>query len=346
MKIVIFGAGAIGSYFGASLILAGHEVHFLERAASAESLVKSGISLYRKGMVEKVSGLQVHTTFSGIKDAGPFDFGILAVKSYDTRKFLESIRGESAAIPPILCLQNGVENESLIAETFGAERVIAGSVTTAIGREGPGVITVEKLRGVGIAGASPLVPRIVETFHQAGLKARRYETIPNMKWSKLLTNLPANASAAILNMMPVEIFEDSKLFKLEMEQLQETINVMNALGYSVEDLPGTPVKLLALGCKFSGWAGQALFGGILARGRGNKKPSFLIEMQSGSRNSEVEFLNGVVARKGKEIGIPTPVNTSYTRVLTEIVAGKREWKLLDHKPETLIELVEREREVE
>ncbi len=327
MKIVVFGAGAVGSYFGASLILAGNEIHFLERPQAAESLVKSGISLYRKGMVQKVSGLNVHTSFSSVKEAGQFDFGILAVKSYDTRNFLDSIRSESASIPPILCLQNGVENEALIADMIGAGQVIAGSVTTAIGREGPGVIIVEKLRGVGIAGSSPLVPRIVESFNHAGLRARRYKSIPNMKWSKLLTNLPANASAAILNMMPTEIFGDANLFKLEMEQLRETIKVMKALGYSVEDLPGTPVKLLALGSGFSGQMGKALFGGILARGRGNKKPSFLIEMQTGSRKSEVEFLNGVVARKGKETGIPTPVNTTYARVLTEIIEGKREWKL-------------------
>ena len=211
MRIVIFGAGAIGSYFGASLILAGNDVSFYERPGAAETLAIKGISLYRKGMVQKVSGLDVHTSIPSLKKEIPFDFGILAVKSYDTHKFLGSIRKYASFLPPILCLQNGVENESQLVEVFGEGRVIAGSVTTAIGREGPGVISVEKLRGVGIAGASPLVPAIVRAFNAAKLKARRYSSIPNMKWSKLLTNLPANASAAILNMTPAEIFEDQRL---------------------------------------------------------------------------------------------------------------------------------------
>ena len=343
MRIVIFGAGAIGSYFGASLILAGNDVSFYERPGAAETLAIKGISLYRKGMVQKVSGLDVHTSIPSLKKEIPFDFGILAVKSYDTHKFLGSIRKYASFLPPILCLQNGVENESQLVEVFGEDRVIAGSVTTAIGREGPGVISVEKLRGVGIAGASPLVPAIVRAFNAAKLKARRYSSIPNMKWSKLLTNLPANASAAILNMTPAEIFEDQRLFGLEMEQLRETQDVMRVLGFNVENLPGTPVKLLTLGSRISANIGQPLFSRILAKGRGNKKPSFLIEIQSGSRNSEVEFLNGVVARFGKEHGIHTPVNSTFTRVLKQILTGEVTWNDFDHKPDALINLVDLER---
>lgn len=343
MRIVIFGAGAIGSYFGASLILAGNDVSFYERPGAAETLAIKGISLYQKGMVQKVSGLNVHTSIPSLKKEIAFDFGILAVKSYDTQKFLMSISKYASYLPPILCLQNGVENESRLVEVFGEDRVIAGSVTTAIGREGPGVISIEKLRGVGIAGASPLVPAIVRAFNAAKLKARRYTSIPNMKWSKLLTNLPGNASAAILNMTPAEIFEDQRLFGLEMEQLRETQDVMRALGYHVENLPGTPVKLLTLGSKISASIGQPLFSRILAKGRGNKKPSFLIEIQSGSQSSEVEFLNGAVARFGKEHGIHTPVNTTFTRVLKQILSGEKAWNEFDHKPDTLINLVNLER---
>ena len=96
MKIVIFGAGAIGSYFGASLILSGNEVVFLERESTADSLLKTGISLYRKEIVQKVSGLRVCTSISSALKEGPFDFGILAVKSYDTLTFLHSIQRRQA----------------------------------------------------------------------------------------------------------------------------------------------------------------------------------------------------------------------------------------------------------
>ena len=58
-----------------------------------------------------------------------------------------------------------------------------------------------------------------------------------MKWSKLLTNLVANASSAILAMTPDEIFSDPQLFKVEARQLKEALVVMGALGVPAVDLP-------------------------------------------------------------------------------------------------------------
>ena len=340
MKIIIFGAGAIGTYVGASLILASQEVHFLERQPSAGILGKQGITMRKKSMVQKVSGLNIHSSLNSIGNLSEFDLGILAVKSYDTKDFINSMSGFLKELPAILSLQNGVENENWLAETLGWEKVIGGSVTTAIGRSAPGEITVEKLRGIGIAGSSPLVPQIVAVFNRAGLKARRYSNVPGMKWSKMLTNLPANASAAILNMLPAEVFADRDLFEMEMLQLREALSVMKAKGYPVTNLPGTPVRLLAAGCRFPGWAGQPLIGGFLSRGRGDKKPSFLLEIQNDTGKTEVGYLNGAVERFGKEMGIPTPVNTGLNNILQQMAEGRVDRQEFDHKPSRLLDLID------
>jgi len=343
MKIIIFGAGAIGSYFGASLILGGNEVVFLDREPAASTLRKSGITIRKQGGVRKVSGLTVLSSYKDLNKMDFFDLAILAVKSYDTKSFLENIRNYTQKIPLILSLQNGVENEVLLAEVFGWKRVIAGSVTTAIGREGPGDVVIEKLRGVGISGESALVPKIVDSFSAAGLVAKHYALREDMKWSKMLTNLPANASAAILKMLPGEIFQNTDLFRLEMEQLRETLKVMHALGLHVTNLPGTPVKLLAAGARFPNWLGKPVMGRILGRGRGAKKPSFLIEVLNDSGRSEVMYLNGAVVKYGEKLGIPIPVNAVLSRTLLGIVEGKLDGNLFDHQPEKLLKMIEAEK---
>jgi hypothetical protein len=137
---------------------------------------------------------------------GPFDAGLLAVKAFDTAALVETLVPYHIALPPILCFQNGVENEPLLEEKLGEDMVIPATVTTAIGRRGPGEIVVERLRGVGVARTHILTPTLVSALDSAGLRARSYENGPAMKWSKMITNLLANASSAILDLPPSAIF--------------------------------------------------------------------------------------------------------------------------------------------
>ena len=79
-----------------------------------------------------------------------------------------------------------------------------------------------------------------------------------MKWSKMLTNLPANATSAILDMTAAEVFAHPGLFRLEMRMLRETLAVMRASRIRVVDLPGVPVRALALGNPPAGLHGTPL----------------------------------------------------------------------------------------
>jgi len=97
----------------------------------------------------------------------PFDVALFAIKSFDTTAAIEEITPEASRMPPILCLQNGVDNEPALAAAFGQEGVIAGTVTSAIGRTGIGEIVLERLRGVGIAAGNPLSNTLVQAFNAA-----------------------------------------------------------------------------------------------------------------------------------------------------------------------------------
>jgi 2-dehydropantoate 2-reductase len=338
LRILSFGAGALGTYIGGSLALSGHQVVFLERPSVAEQIRQLGLKLEISGTVHALPNPLIEDNLESALANGPFDVGLFALKSFDTRPALESMVSFHDRLPTILCLQNGVENEAVIAEFLGKEKVIAGTVTSAIGRREPGHIVLDRLRGSGVAAGHPLSERLTQAMHTAVLNTRLYAHADEMKWSKMLTNLIANATSAILDMPPAQIFSHPELFRLEILQLRETLKVMQALRIRVVDLPATPVKLLAFIVR---WLPLQLSRPLLARavgaGRGQKMPSFHIDLHSGRGKSEVDFLNGAVVRFGAHLKIATPVNRLLNDTLTDLTAGKLLVEDFARKPEALLQ---------
>jgi 2-dehydropantoate 2-reductase len=341
LSFLCFGVGAIGTYIGGSLALIGQKVIFVERPAIAEEIKAHGLHLRLKEKECRVPEPEVVSSVEEALTRGPFDVAIFAVKSYDTQAALDSLLPYAVALPPFLCLQNGVENELRLAQVLGEEKVIAGSVTSAIGRRGAGDIVLEKLRGIGIASDHGLTPTLVAVMQAAGLKARQYDSAPSMKWSKMLTNLLANASSAVLDMSPAAIFANPGLYWLEVQEYREALRVMEAQHIKVTDLPGTPVCLLSwLIQDFPPAYSRPLLVRSLGKGRGGKMPSFHIDLTSGRGVSEVDFLNGAVVRYGQRLGIPTPVNNCLNQTLLSLTRGEMPRDTYSHQPAKLLTLID------
>ena len=354
LKVLTFGAGAIGTYIGGSLALAGHEVVFLERLAKVDELRKRGLILdltldeRRKPKDAFHIDSSSFVIVSSLEEAlryGPFDVALFALKSFDTHATLESMRPFADKMPPILCLSNGVSNEDRIAEVLGKDKVIYGTVTTAVGRRGAGDIVLEKLRGVGIAKGHILSEKLVAAFDQAYLNAKLFEDAVSMKWSKMLTNLIANPTSAILDMTPAEIFANKDLYKLEINMLKECLAVMEAQNLKVVDLPGTPVRALVFATKLPLWSSKPLLSRAAGAGRGGKMPSFHIDLHSGRGKSEVEYLHGAVVCAGEKFGVPTPVNKVLTETLLALVNKQVPLNEFAHKPDQLLSKVERQKSI-
>ncbi len=344
LSFLVFGAGAIGSYIGGSLALAGQKVVFFERPEIAVQLKERGLHLEINQVKRDIPAPAAAGSLSEAFSMGPFDVAILAVKSYDTESVLQSLNAYRAALPVFLCLQNGVENEGALAKLLGQDRVIAGTVTSAVGRREAGDIVLERFRGIGIAAEQALAPRLVAVFNIAGLNARLYPDARSLKWSKMLTNLMANASSAILNMSPAEIYAHSGLFALEIDQMREALRIMDVLKVRVTDLPGTPVRLLiSIVRMLPPSLSHLLLARALSSGRGAKMPSFYLDLVGGRGKSEVDYLNGAVERFGAKVGVPTPVNATYTRVLNGLISGSYQRSGFDHQPIKLINLVQQAR---
>jgi 2-dehydropantoate 2-reductase len=336
INILSIGAGAIGTYIGGSLAISGQEVVFVERPEVAAKIQERGLHL----TLDKDHHIPAPRVVGSLAEAlelQKFDVALFALKSFDTRTFLEASQELHPVMPPILCLSNGVANEPLLAQYLGPERVIAGTVTTAIGRREGGGIILERLRGVGVSAKHPLSEELVAALGVAGLQAEAFSHAAAMKWSKMLTNLIANATSAILNMSPAEVFAHPGLYQLEIEQLRETLAVMKAQNIPVVDLPGTPVRLLDFAIR---WLPLAVSRPLLAKkvagGRGAKMPSFHIDLHGGRGQSEVDYLNGAVMRAGQASGIKTPVNRRLTEILLELTNHEIPLDQFDHQPEKLI----------
>lgn len=331
LNILAFGAGAIGTYIGGSLALAGQRVVFVEQPSVADDLRQRGMRLdltldeRRKTKEANLLSPQSFVAAASLEDAlkyWPFDVAIFALKSFDTPAALEGMKPFAEKLPPILCLSNGVDNEPAIADALGADKVVYGTVTSAIGRRAAGDIVLEKLRGIGIANGNPLSAKLVAAFNAAYLNAQLFHDAAAMKWSKMLTNLVANPASAILDLSAAQVFADKRLYKLEIEMLRECLAVMKAQGIEVVDLPKTPVRALAFATRLPLWLSKPLLGRAAGSGRGGKMPSFHIDLHSGRGKSEVDYLHGAVVRAGAKTGVPTPVNQLFTETLLALTNGE------------------------
>jgi len=336
LRILFIGAGAIGSYVGVSLAIKGHQVVFLEQPEVQQRLLLQGLSLEIDGQVYHLQHPLVIASLEEALIEETFDVAILAIKAFDTDAALSQMEQYKEKFPPVLCLQNGVENETKIEATLGHGKAIPGTVTSALGKRPEGIIVLEKMRGMGIAGGHPLAPRLVEAFSLAGLNARLFPDGAAMKWSKMLTNLLANATSAILDMTPAEVFAHPGLFKIEINQLREAVQVMRSLKLGVVDLPRTPVRALAFAAqKLPLSISQLAIKRAVGTGRGGKMPSFHLDLHARRGKSEVDYLNGAVVRFGERLGVATPVNNLLNQTLISLTEGKISIDSFRHQPEKL-----------
>ena len=340
LRFLVFGAGAIGTLVGGSLAHAGYPVVFTERPGHLDELRSRGLRLHIGQEDIAIINPHVAATLDEALGMGPFDVAIFAVKAYDTQVVIRSFIPYRDRLPVFFCLQNGVENETALEAVLGSENVIPGMVTHEILRQRVGDITLQHRRGMGLGAAHPLTPRLSLALKEAKLNPRIYQDTASMKWSKMLTNLVNNATSAILKMTPVEIFRDRDLIRLELAQLRETLNIMAAMGLQVVNVPGLPLRLLDPAIrKLPDDLSMHLLIGLLGDRRGKKMPSFYLDLMSGKKVGEVEYLNGAVVRYGVRFGIPTPVNRLLTQTLTALVNGEYQRVEFDHHPEKLIGLL-------
>ena len=315
MKVYIVGAGAVGTYLGDLLASVNVEVTYAPRE------------------IEHVTPVDA-------------DVAIVAVKAYDTDNAIATLR---KAIPyPEKCVfvspQNGVGNEEKLAAAFGENSIVAAALTTPVDRareNGHGRAAKEGGLAISPMGSNAY-NWLVATFSSTGIKVQVVDDWRSLKWSKLVLNIVANASCAILNVLPNRLVNFEEIFTLEIRAIREVRAVMQALSVTPIDLPRYPVRALQGIATLPSPIAKRILAGRVAGARGTKPPSLLLDLRAGKAQTEVDFLNGAVACAGRDHNVPTPVNAVFARVLDDIAHMPQLWAKYRERPDTLAAEVEAE----
>jgi 2-dehydropantoate 2-reductase len=289
--ILVIGAGAVGTFLGATLEAGGEQVHLVRRGAQPDS---------------PAGGQE------------PPEIILVAVKMPDLPGAIEAAARWPDAT--LVAVENGVGADQLLLATRPAGGLIAASLTTSVER-GPdgssrrlsrGGIVLAPVRGE----VQPTIERLVRAFSAGGLRARSTPNAAAMRWSKLLINLMGNASGAIVDLDPVAVYRDPGLFRLERRQIREALAVMKGLGLRPIRLFGADARLLPIAMRLPAALVQPILVRVVAAGRGGKRPSLHLHLEAGSgAPSEVEWLNGAVAQAAQELGRSAPVNARLAELV-------------------------------
>jgi 2-dehydropantoate 2-reductase len=335
-RILLFGAGAVGSFLGARLAQAGCEVTLVGRPSHVEAVGRQGV---RTVMAGRVMNQPVRAARQSVADApGPFDYVLLTVKGYDTQEAIEQLRPVLDPGTILGSFQNGVGNEEAIAAALPDQALLSGSLTVPVGLDEPGMVHQYSRRGgVALAPVSPEVnvAPLVRKLREAGFRARRYSDFRAMKWSKLLLNILGNAQSAILDLPLNHIFADSELFRYERLAFLEAVAVMDRMRVATLSLPGFSVPLLRRIMSLPPLLSQIILEPRLAGGRGEKMPGLWWDLQRGKGKTEARFLNGAVVDAGTQSGIPTPVNSVLWAILEQATAVESERERYRRQPDRL-----------
>jgi 2-dehydropantoate 2-reductase len=341
MKILIYGAGAVGGYLGARLVLAGNDVTLIARDFTAKTISASGLSLTENGQTvltrPKAAASMAHAF---MEEEVSYDLIIMSMKAYDLAPALDPLIAFCPEPPLIIAVQNGIDVERPLIAQFGTERVIAGSLTTPIRKETLSSLTVARSgRGLGLSPTQPRqnIDQWVGLFQKAGINTVRVADYHSMRWSKALLNIVGNATSAILNRTPEIIYKSSNMYDVELRMLRETLAVMEKLKLKIVNLPGAPTSRLVTGVRrMPQPLLKPILTNIVAKGRGDKMPSFHIDLSTGKGKCEVEYHNGAIARIGREQGVRTPVNWFLNDLLMKLAREEVNWRAYDGRPKRLL----------
>lgn len=339
-KVLVYGSGAIGGYLGSRLLHGGNKVVMLDRPSMAEEINQKGIIVEEAGEVIHVKPQAVSTLPDAYALNETYDLILLGLKSYDLPVALNDLAAHEPKEATILTVQNGIGIEQPFIETFGKNRVLAGSLTTPVSKKGAFHLVVERSgRGLGLAPtqSGQSISQWLTLFNEAEIETIGLADFESMKWSKAFLNIVSNASSAILDMTPGEVYSDPDLFRLEVAMLRETVSVMRKRNLEVVNLPGSPARSLALAVQY---APLLLLKPILARivagGRGDKMPSFYIDLVSGRGKSEVIYHNGAIAAAGEEAGLPVKANRVLNDTLLKLTHGEFSREAFAQNPQRLL----------
>jgi 2-dehydropantoate 2-reductase len=301
MKIVIIGAGAMGSLFGGLLSNGNNDVWLLDVwKEHVQAINENGLRIDREGITRTVT---VRAT-TDPADTGTADLIIIFVKSTQTRTAAETAATLANKTTLVMTLQNGMGNADTISRVMAPDRVIAGTTAHGATLLGPGHIR-HAGQGATIMGMwnSPdnsRVQQVVDLFTGAGIKAEARDDIRQTIWEKLLVNVGINAITALTHIKNGQLLDLESTRALCRSAVEEAAQVATALGISIRSDVVEHVYNIASAT--------------------SENRSSMGQDVDNCRLTEIGAINGAVVAEARKRGIPVPVNQTLTALVETLQA--------------------------
>jgi len=306
-RILVAGAGALGSVFGGFLSRAGFDVTLLGRAAHMDAIAARGLAIDGIWGDHRIDGLRTATE-PGQLD-GAFDLVLLTVKSFDTEGMAAVVRPHLGDDGFVISLQNGLGNVEAVERVLGAERTIGARVIFGAAVPAPGRAHVSVFADPNALGSldphlhprrEAAARRWAERLADAGVPSVYCDDLPSRLWAKVLYNAALNPLGALLGAHYGALPERAESRAIMDEVLDEAFRVA-----------------VADGARFP-WAAAAdyrrEFYERLVPATYHHRPSMLQDLEAG-RRTEIDAINGEVVRRGAAYGLATPVNETLMRLI-------------------------------
>ncbi|WP_456279189.1 ketopantoate reductase family protein [Bacillus sp. AK128] len=288
MKIVVVGTGAVGGFYGGLLHIGGEEVTFIARGEHLLAMQQQGLKLSTQQ-----GELSIRATFTDkYNEIERADLVLLTVKSTETKSTLEKIshffnKGNAR----ILTLQNGVDNEEVLINSLGIERVLSGSAYISSQVREPGHVIQQGNHAVFIGALHQSQEELVEalalTLNKSAGNAIVTDHILKKKWEKLLWNVTFNPLSAVSKTTVGEILDHEHLSHVANHVLDEAMKIADKSGIPLpEDMKSRIFKD----------AGSV---------RGHK--TSMLQDRIKGKPMEIESLCGFFVKKGQALGVEVPV---------------------------------------
>jgi 2-dehydropantoate 2-reductase len=304
--LVVAGAGALGSVFGGLLARAGFPVTLVGRAEHMAAVARDGLRIEGLFGSHVVRGIATRSDPAALD--GPIATVLLTVKSYDTAAMVRAVAPRLAPDGVLVSLQNGLGNLECAADALGASRVIGARVIFGAELLAPGRVRVTVNAAPVLVGSpdprdtarAARAAAWAQRFADAGIPSEATDNLLGELWAKVFYNAALNPLGALLG-VPYGYLPDDPDARTLMDRMIDE-------GFAVARASGVTLR----------WADpdayRAEFYGALVPATAAHRSSMLQDLERG-RPTEIEAINGWVARRGAELGVPVPVNTTLTHVI-------------------------------
>ena len=305
MRILVFGAGAIGSVLGGLLARSGHEITLLGRPWHLDVVHRDGLRISGLWGEYHVRNLTTATRLEDLDRRGSWDWIFVTVKAHQTESAASSLVGLVGQGTLLCAFQNGLGNYEALTQFIPAQCVALGRVIFGV-EINPGQVRVTVCADEVLIGAlHPQFPRnqataLAATLQASGIPCRATATILSALWAKVLYNCALNGLSTLLEVPYGKLLQHLKARGMIRAIVEEAYRVAAAQRIALE--PATAAAYL-----------EQLFTRLIPDTAAHR-PSMLHDVASG-KPTEIEALNGAIVRLAQDSGLEAPVNAIITRLV-------------------------------